>query len=218
LAKSKGGKVPANLVNHTFKKGWKGGPGRPPGTLVPSLRRLSQDEFSEIADMVIRGNVADLEVIARDKQRSGVIVLTANALMGAYKRKEFSTVNQVLDRIFGKSAIVIRDERVKEPTAYDNKAKPRTFEEFCETAKYPAPFPKQKEMREFGMRPGAPRLLLGSRGYGKTDYVTMLGVAYEIYLDFHNPKPVADNPKLIAPPRHHANHDERCGAKFSHAC
>jgi len=196
LNKRRGGNPPKEFQ---FKKGNPGGPGRPPGTLIKPLKRLTQEEFSEIAEMVIRGGVADLEVIARDKNRSALTVLTANALIGAYKRKEFGTVNQILNRIVGREAIVVRDERPKEPTAYDNKAKPRTFEEFCETAKYPAPFPKQKEMREFGMRPGAPRLLLGSRGYGKTDYVTMLGVAYEIYLDFHNPKPVADNPKLIAP-------------------
>ena len=58
-----------------------------------------------------------------------------------------------------------------------------TFEQFCERAGYPAPFPKQLEMREFGIEQDVPRLLLGSRGYGKTDYVVVLGVAYELYLD-----------------------------------
>ncbi len=61
-------------------------------------------------------------------------------------------------------------------------AKPKkTFELFCECAGYPLPFKKQLEMREFGMVDTDPRLLLGSRGYGKTDYVTIMGVAYDIY-------------------------------------
>jgi len=62
--------------------------------------------------------------------------------------------------------------------------KPVDFRTFCVNAGYPAPFPKQCEMREFGMTPGQPRLLLGARNYGKTDYVTVLGVAYELYLDW----------------------------------
>jgi len=57
-----------------------------------------------------------------------------------------------------------------------------SFEKFCEKAGYPEPFEKQCEMRAFGLDETDPRLLLGSRGYGKTDYVTILGVAYDIYL------------------------------------
>ncbi len=62
-------------------------------------------------------------------------------------------------------------------------ARKLTFEEFCIKAGYPAPFAKQVEMMQFGMSTDDPRLLLGSRGYGKTDYVTILGVAYDIYLN-----------------------------------
>jgi hypothetical protein len=57
-----------------------------------------------------------------------------------------------------------------------------SFEEFCNNAGYPVPFPKQLEMLEFGMNESEPRLLLGARGFGKSDYVTILGVAYEVYL------------------------------------
>lgn len=66
--------------------------------------------------------------------------------------------------------------------AATEKQKKKTFEEFCETAQYPKPFEKQLEMFEFGINGSEPRLLLGARGYGKTDYVTILGVAYDVYL------------------------------------
>lgn len=58
-----------------------------------------------------------------------------------------------------------------------------SFEEFCEVAGYPTPYPKQLEMREwvFEDEEKEPRLLLGTRGIGKTDYVTLLGTAFEIY-------------------------------------
>lgn len=58
-----------------------------------------------------------------------------------------------------------------------------TFSEFCTNAGYPAPYPKQIEMKEFGIDGDSPRLLLGARGYGKTDYVTIMGVAHAIYLN-----------------------------------
>ena len=62
--------------------------------------------------------------------------------------------------------------------------KGKTYEQFCVDAGYPSPFPKQIEMKDFGIHEKVARLLLGSRGYGKTDYVVILGIAYEIYKDF----------------------------------
>lgn len=59
----------------------------------------------------------------------------------------------------------------------------KTFTEFCVAAGYPEPFAKQIEMMEFGIKNTAARLLLGARKYGKTDYITVLGTAYDIYLD-----------------------------------
>ncbi len=62
---------------------------------------------------------------------------------------------------------------------------PSSFEEFCSNALYPAPFPLQCSMREFVFedQTNTSRLLLGSRGYGKTDYTTILGTAFYIYRD-----------------------------------
>lgn len=60
----------------------------------------------------------------------------------------------------------------------------KSFDDFCRDAKYPVPYPKQVEMKDFGLADTDPRLLLGARGYGKTDYVTVLGVAYQIYCDW----------------------------------
>lgn len=58
----------------------------------------------------------------------------------------------------------------------------KSFEDFCETAGYPRPFAKQIEMMEFGINETDTRLLLGARGYGKTDYVVICGLAYDIYV------------------------------------
>lgn len=80
------------------------------------------------------------------------------------------------------------------PATGTRSATPLSFQEFCIKAGYPAPYPKQVEMRDFALTADLPRLLLGARGYGKTDYVTVLGVAYEIYLDFFWPKDKSGKP------------------------
>ena len=61
----------------------------------------------------------------------------------------------------------------------------KTFAEFCVDAGYPAPFAKQEEMRAFMLDcpESVPRMVLGARGYGKTDYITILGVGFKIYQD-----------------------------------
>jgi hypothetical protein len=139
--------------------------------------------------MVLRGNVAAIETVSKDKQAPLAKVLVANALLGAWKRKEFYTVNQILDRIIGRTAIVVKDDGRPTGDPSEQTKHPVSFKEFCTKAGYPEPFPKQEEMRAFGITPGLPRLLLGARNYGKTDYVTILGVAYEIYLDYLTGKP-----------------------------
>lgn len=59
----------------------------------------------------------------------------------------------------------------------------KTFEQFCEAAGYPQPFPKQVEMKDFVVGGEDPRMLLGARGIGKSEYTTILGLAYAIYSD-----------------------------------
>lgn len=77
-------------------------------------------------------------------------------------------------------------ELIQNKDAYTKEQGKKTFEDFCKASNYHQPFPKQIEMVRFGLDESVPRLLLGSRGYGKTDYITILGVAYRIYLDQAN--------------------------------
>ncbi len=65
------------------------------------------------------------------------------------------------------------------------KKPPETYEEFVALAEYEKPYPKQVEMVNFAFpdnpKKQVPRLILGARGYGKTDYITILGFAWHIY-------------------------------------
>jgi hypothetical protein len=83
--------------------------------------------------------------------------------------------------------------QVTTPTVSVNSPKLRTFEEFCEEAGYPRPFQKQVEMKDFGLGTEGAHMILGSRGYGKTDYVVILGIAYEIYCEWISGIPESTN-------------------------
>lgn len=64
-----------------------------------------------------------------------------------------------------------------EDTAILSVPQAEDFAEFCERAGYPRPFAKQTEMAHFVLEDG-PGLLLGSRGYGKTDYCIICYLAF----------------------------------------
>lgn len=67
----------------------------------------------------------------------------------------------------------------------ESKKENLTLEEIAKLAGYPKPYPKQKEMVDFAFPDDpllqVPREILGARGYGKTDYITILGSAKYIY-------------------------------------
>lgn len=83
----------------------------------------------------------------------------------------------------------------------------KTFPEFCETAGYFLPFQMQEEMRAFGFDITETRLLLGARGYGKTDFVTIMGTAYELYVAYMTGKDMSEFTNLII-----TKTKPRCGA------
>lgn len=70
---------------------------------------------------------------------------------------------------------------------------PLTFIQFCIQAGYYEPFEKQIEMMRFIVDADEPSLLLGARGYGKTDYGTIMGLAYDLYLDWFDGTPTQTN-------------------------
>lgn len=79
--------------------------------------------------------------------------------------------------------------------------KKKTFEEYCDTAGYPKPFPKQIDMVRFATEETVPRILLGAPGTGKTDYAVIAGTGYSIYCNWfdglHKNKETADTTLLM---------------------
>lgn len=91
----------------------------------------------------------------------------------------FNRIDEKLHVFPQKAPLPIEGEAIRDVVAIGNGLK--TFAEFCSTAGYFLPYPKQEEMRAFGLDKTETRLLLGARGYGKTDFVTIMGVAYDLY-------------------------------------
>lgn len=54
------------------------------------------------------------------------------------------------------------------------------FYDLCNLAGYPPPYPAQVEMKDYLIKTPGVHLLLGSRGYGKTDYAVIMGCAEAI--------------------------------------
>lgn len=73
----------------------------------------------------------------------------------------------------------------------------KSFAEFCVQAKYFEPFPKQLEMSDFTLNETDTRLLLGSRGYGKTDFCTIMSIAYDLYRAYEEKKDLSEFTNLI---------------------
>ncbi len=119
----------------------------------------------------------ELAVIANDHNKDVFSVLLAQALMKSHSRGEFGTANSILQRL------IEAQNKISIVDATPIKSVVRTFEEFCTKAGYPTPFPKQNEMRKFVIHEVGVRMLLGSRGYGKTDYSVLLGYCFELYLE-----------------------------------
>lgn len=65
------------------------------------------------------------------------------------------------------------------------KNRAESFSEFCTRAGYPEPYEKQIDFMRFAFEQNqnGPSMLLGFRGSGKTDYVSILGVAKKLFDD-----------------------------------
>ncbi len=121
---------------------------------------------------------AELEVYAdRENGYPSLLWVAANTILTAGKKGDYRRVDKMLDRIIGTAP------QTMHLTEAGKNRRAVTFSEFCAAAGYPNPFPMQIEMMEFGMREPGARLILGSRGYGKTDYVVILGIAWSLFND-----------------------------------
>lgn len=147
----------------------------------PTMRleiKMRAENLAWAYERLLSMPIQEVEVYAdREKNMPALLWVTANTILRAGKTGKYSEIDKMLDRIIGKAPTTIH------LTPEGKEARAVTFSEFCIRAGYPTPFPEQITMMDFGMGVPGARLLLGSRGYGKTDYVVILGIAWSLFQD-----------------------------------
>jgi hypothetical protein len=129
----------------------------------------------------LKKRVRKAQIRAMEQGNSSMLLHLGKVYLGQSDK----TIDEYLSQAIESVGLTKEDllELIKnKDRVFQNRSK-KSFAEFCTTAGYPEPFEKQIEMVNFGMDESVARLLLGSRGYGKTDYVVILGIAYKIYLN-----------------------------------
>lgn len=152
------------------------------------LSQLVNLAFSDIRDYLSFGPggvcLKDSEQLSTAQAAAIVEVREKSNQLGTTVSFKLANKEKSLELI-GRHLAMFKDSQCVqlEPTAAQGIPGVISFSEFCLNAGYPQPFPKQIEMKEFGINSEGARMILGSRGYGKTDYVVILGVAYQIYVN-----------------------------------
>ncbi len=168
----------------SFKKGCKPGPGRP--VLPPdikAMRALGPIELDRIFNhcFFAEGGLREIKKLSKSLDAPPGVVAAAKQMVKAVEGNIWS-YQMFIERLVGRTREA-EPRDVTPPLQLVSPPPKKTFTEFCLAGGYPAPFPKQVEMVDFLLTIIDPRLLLGSRGYGKTDYVTIMGVAYDLYMN-----------------------------------
>lgn len=167
----------------SFKPGQSGNPaGRP---VIPAdikaARQVNQIEVERILNHVAFLPVDQLKKLTKVKDAPALLVGCAKIVEKIVKSGDLWAASFVLDRMIGRPNNAPTID-VTPPPMQEIKGIAKTFKEFCDTAQYFIPFEPQEQMRSFAFDETDTRLLLGARGYGKTDYCTIMGTAYDLYL------------------------------------
>lgn len=165
----------------SFKPGQTGNPdGRPRIPLdLKEARSVNKIEFDRVLNKYMYLCAPDINSSLKSDKLPMIELVVAKIIAKAFNEGDQRRLEFIIDRLIGKAP---SDVPPVAPTPFEISQKV-SFSKFCETAGYPPPYQKQIEMLDFAMNNEDPRILLGARGYGKTDYTTVLGVAYDIYLN-----------------------------------
>lgn len=98
-------KTTKHLKPHQFKKGAPSA--NPEGArlhnpIAKALRNLTIETFREVIEVVLTGNLAQLEKIVKDPKTSALQVGVAMAFHRALKAGDYATIERIAERIVGK--------------------------------------------------------------------------------------------------------------------
>lgn len=114
---------PENIEPHKFKKGQTGNPNGRPKKVIQRLEDVIGRKFNvditkadklQIIESMLELSVSQLKDIATDTESPVFMVLIANAIKGDIERKNLLTVNELFNRLYGKSSVNIEVQKKEE--------------------------------------------------------------------------------------------------------
>lgn len=102
-------KLPKAAEPYKFKKGKSGNPegGRAHNPAIRALKNLTIETYREIIELVLTGNLAQLEKLIKDESSSALQVGVATAFAQAIKAGDYEVIERIAERIVGKIPEVI---------------------------------------------------------------------------------------------------------------
>ena len=150
--------------------------------------KASAKTAKEKASRLLKNPAVASRIAALRQQAAGPAIMTLADILNFWSLTTQNGSEDIFARLSASKALAqhyYKLEAAKQNAPQPVQEPPQNaadFAQFCERHAYPRPFPKQVEMAEFVQGSG-PRLVLGSRGYGKTDYGVICAPAWKILHD-----------------------------------
>lgn len=88
---------------HQFKKGVSGNPaGRPKDKLGEAMRMLTAESFAEMANIIIKGQISDLQDVMKNTKHSVIQKVIASTVIKMMQKGDIHALDTLLNRLVGK--------------------------------------------------------------------------------------------------------------------
>lgn len=92
-----------HLEQYKWGPGKSGNPkGRPPNAVPAGLRKLTQETYAQVIELVLTGNLDELQAMVKDPKTPAVQVGIATAFIKAIKEGNYQVMERIAERIVGK--------------------------------------------------------------------------------------------------------------------
>lgn len=104
MSESEKPKRQQHLKPYQFKKGQSGNPngGKAHNKEIKKIKNLTEKELIEVGSLVVKGSIAELERIRKDKNSSALGAMIAGVALNAIAKGNSQALDAILNRLIGK--------------------------------------------------------------------------------------------------------------------